>query len=193
MSSRRRRSAAARAGLAGALSAVFATLAARAAPADVSGTYRLEGRGRIDVAPFPAREEEIHLDAVIAPGPSADRVHLHLAAQGISCELSASLDAAGNLALSPGQRCTADFRGDEASGSLAARLLEGRGRVAGEALELALAFSLSGALRARPGSALDSLGEALSLPGAKGDLVPVHGEVRGRAEGRRDRSRATGS
>ena len=191
MSTTRRRFASAGAGLAGALSAVLATVAAPAVPPEVFGTYRLKGRVQIDATPFPAREQEIHADALITPGASADLVRIRVTAEGTSCELTASRDAAGRLWLPQGQRCTVDLRSDEAVGSIAARLVEGRGQVAGEALELEFAFSLSGALRFRPGSALDSLGEVLSLPGARGDPVPVRGQVRGKGEGRRDRSRAT--
>jgi len=44
-------------------------------------------------------------------------------------------------------------------------------------------------VRVRSGGALDALSSVLPVPGA-GEPVPVRGEARGRAEGRRDHSRA---
>ncbi len=172
------------------LGLLLATAPAHGAPPDVHGTYRLQGTAQVDAQPFPSREDEIHADAVLSPGARAGQVHIHLAGQGVVCELSASLDAAGRLALAQGQRCIADLSSDQTEGQVEARLVSGAGRVRGEVLELELAFALSGSVRLRTGGSLDALGRALSLPGAGGDPVPVRGEARGRAEGRRDRSRA---
>ena len=168
-------------------------LAALAAPAtsgpEVRGTYRLQGSARVDARPFPATEQEVHADAVLSPGARAGEVRIHLAGQGFACELLAALDAAGTLTLTRGQRCTIAFLNDDTEGRIEAKLVSGRGRVSDEALRLELSFSLAGSVRLRPGGSLAALGQALSLPGAGGDPVPVRGEASGRAEGRRDRSR----
>jgi hypothetical protein len=161
-------------------------------PADVRGTYRLQGTARLDARPFPARDEELHADAVLAPGAAPGQLRVRLSGEGLSCELIATLGADGALAFAPGQRCPAELQGGEAEGKLEGRLLSGSGRVSEEALSLELAFSLSGAVRLRAGGALDSVGGFLALPGTGGSDLPVRGEVRGRAQGRRDRSRAAG-
>jgi hypothetical protein len=180
-----------RAAATGTALALAAALAAPATPGpDVYGTYRLQGRARVDARPFPAADQEVRADAVLSPGARAGEVRIHLAAQGFACELAASRDAGGTLALPPGQRCAADLRSDEAEGHVEARLVAGSGSARGEVLELALDFALSGSVRARPGGTLDALGQVFSLPGAGRDPVPVRGEASGRAEGRRDRSKA---
>jgi len=169
---------------------VVAATPAAAPPADVHGTYRLVGLATVDARPFPARQDEVRADAVLSPGSRAGQVRIHLVGQGVVCELDASLDAAGGLALAQGQRCAADLATEETEGRVEARLVSGMGRLRDEVLELELAFALSGTVRLRAGGTLDALGKALSLPGAGGDPVPVRGQARGRAEGRRDRSRA---
>jgi hypothetical protein len=173
----------------GGLAAGAAPPAAPAAP-DVLGTYRLRGRALIDARPFPARDEELHADAVLARGEGASGVRLHLAGDGFACDLAGTLAADGALAFAPGQRCAADLRSDEVDGRVEARLRAGTGRVREEVLTLDLAFTLSGSVRVRSGGALDALSAVVPVPGAGGEPVPVSGEARGKAEGRRDRSRA---
>lgn len=164
--------------------------AAAATTRDLGGTYRLQGRAQVDARPFPSGDEEVHADAVLSPGARAGQVRIHLAGQGFACDLDASVDAAGALALAQGQRCSIELRSDQTEGQVEGRLVSGGGWLRGEVLELDLAFALTGAVRLRSGGSLDALGKALSLPGAGGDPVPVRGEARGRAQGRRDRSRA---
>jgi hypothetical protein len=154
------------------------------------GTYRLQGRARLDASPFPATDEEVHADAVLSPGSRPGELRIHLAAQGFACELAATVDAAGALALPQGQRCNVDLRSDRTDGRVDARLVSGRGRADGEVLELELAFALSGSVRLRGGGSLEALGQILSLPGTSRDPLPVRGEASGRAAGQRDRSRA---
>lgn len=168
---------------------LLAPPAAAATTRDVGGTYRLRGRAQVDARPFPATDEEVRADAVLSPGAAAGEVRIRLAGQGITCDLTASLDQAGALSLAQGQRCTADLRSDETEGRVEARLVSGSGSLRDEVLELVLDFALSGSVRARPGGSLETLGRALSLPGAGGDPVPVRGRAHGRAEGRRDQSR----
>ncbi len=175
---------------AAALGALLLAGTTPAAPlADARGTYRLQGRVRVDARPFPAHEDEIRADAVLSPA-GAGKVLIHLAGQGLACELAASLDPTGTIALAEGQRCISDLNGEGVEGHVEARLVSGKGSLRGEILALELAFALSGTVRLHTGGALAALGGALSLPGAGGDPVPVRGEARGRAEGRRDRSKA---
>ncbi len=161
-------------------------------PADVRGTYRLQGTARMDVRPFPARDEELHADAELAPGAATGELRVRLSGEGLTCELVATLSADGALAFAPGQRCPAELRGGEAEGKVEGWLLAGSGRVRKELLTLELSFSLAGAVRLRAGGTLDALGGLLALPGAGGSDLPVRGEVHARAQGRRDRSRAAG-
>lgn len=176
--------------LALAAAALLCAAAAPNPPQDLHGTYRLQGRASVDAQPFPAQESEVRADAVLAPGARAGEVRIRLAGEGFSCELTATMDASGALAFAQGQRCTADLRSDETEGRVEGRLSSGSGRLRDDVLDLQLAFALSGAVRLRSGGALDSIGQVLSLPGSGGDPVPVRGEARGRAQGRRDRSRA---
>jgi hypothetical protein len=161
-------------------------------PAEVRGTYRLQGTARLDARPFPARDEELHADAVLAPGRAPGQLRIRLSAEGLTCELAATLSADGGLAFAPGQRCDVELQGGEVEGKVGGRLLAGSGRVREELLTLELSFALAGAVRLRAGGTLDALGGLLALPGAGGSDLPVRGEVRGRAQGRRDRSRAAG-
>lgn len=158
------------------------------APPDASGTYRMEGEGRVDAHPFPPRQAELHADAVLTIG-AGDAVHVHIAGQGLSCDLTGTLDAEGTLTLGPGQRCATDLAGDVVDGRVEAQLVSGTGRLRGEELKLQLAFTVSGAVRLRHGGLLQGIGSRLALPGA-GDPMPVRGAGQAQATGRRDRSRA---
>jgi len=176
--------------LLGCLCAGAEALAAGAADPGAFGTYRLGGRGRVNARPLPAQEQELHADAVLSAGAGQGQVRLHLVGEGLACDLHGTLASDGALDLAPGQRCAADLRSEEVEGRVEAQLLSGSGRVRDEAMTLELAFALSGAVRVRSGGALDALSSILPVPGAGGEPVPVRGEARGRAEGRRDRSRA---
>jgi hypothetical protein len=81
------------------------------------------------------------------------------------------------LSFRPGQRCVVDVREPEVRGSVALVLRTGGGRIDGEVLSLDLSFDVSGDL-------------ALGTGGAFLPPMPVEGEGRAIAEGRRDRSRA---
>jgi hypothetical protein len=159
-----------------------------AEPADLAGTYRLQGEGRVDARPFPPRQAELHADAVLTAGAGPE-VHVHLAGQGMTCDLTGTLDAGGALTLGPGQRCATDLAGDMVDGRVEAQLVSGTGRLRGEELELQVAFTVSGAVRLRRGGLLQGMGSRLALPGAS-DSLPVSGAGQARASGRRDRSRA---
>lgn len=160
-------------------------------PADLAGTYRLEGHGRVEAHPFPAREAELHADVVVSERESGG-IHLHVAGQGLTCELDGALDAAGTLTLARDQRCATPLDGDAFDGRVEARLVSGTGRLKGDALELDLAFTVSGEVRMKGGGMLGNLGRRLQLPGlgSGADPIPLSGEGQARASGRRDRSRA---
>src|ERR687886_139838 len=66
-----------------------------------------------------------------------------------ACDLAAQLRAGGDLALEPGQACAVDVAEPDARGHLDARLRSGRGHAGEAALELDLAFDVSGALSTR--------------------------------------------
>jgi len=178
--------------LAGCTLAGAAALAAGPAHPDAYGTYRLAGRARVEARPFPAQEQEVHADAVLSAGAGPGAVRLRLAGEGLACDLSGTLAPDGALELAPGQRCATDLRSEEVEGRVEARLLSGSGRVRDDAMTLELDFALSGAVKVRSGGALDALTSLLPPPGAGPEPVPVRGQARGRAEGRRDHSRAAG-
>ncbi|HET6436747.1 MAG TPA: hypothetical protein VFG59_01705 [Anaeromyxobacter sp.] len=163
-----------------------------APPGDLPRTYRLTGTARVKALPFPVRDQEIHADAVVRAGPSPGELEIHLLVEGYACDLAATSQRGGALRLAPGQNCRALFSGEEAEGRIEASLASGAGRLDEEALSLELVFTIGGSVRMREGGALDALGQALSLPGSGGSWTAVKGEARGRAEGRRDRSRAAG-
>ena len=186
----RKRSALQRLRLAALLAAGLAILSARSAAARPSRrTYRLGGMVRLDARPFPARDEEVHVDAVLIPGVAPGELRVRLMGDELDCELIAAIREESALSFAPGQRCRVQLRGGEAEGNIEARLLAGSGQVHEEVLSLELAFAVSGAVRLRAGGSLESLGGWFAVPG-QGSEIPVRGEVRGRAQGRRDRSRA---
>lgn len=162
---------------------------AEPAPADLAGTYRLEGRGRVEAHPFPAREAELHADVIVTEREEGG-IHLHVAGQGLTCELDATLDAAGAVTIARGQRCATPLDGDAFEGRVEARLVSGTGRLRGDQLELDLAFTVSGEVRMKGGGLLGNIGRRLQLPGTGADAVPLSGEGQARGRGWRDRSRA---
>ncbi len=139
-------------------------------------------------SPFAAREDDIRADAVLLPGAAAGEVRMRLAAQGASCELTARLDAEGTLVVPAGQLCPVDLASDRTEGRAEARVLSGGGRIREDVLHLELTLSLSGAVRIRSGPG--ALGRVMSFPGSRRAPIAFAGEARGRATGRRDRSRA---
>ncbi len=158
------------------------------APADLPGTYRLEGEGRVDPRPFPPRQAELHADAVVT-SRDAGGVHLQLSGPGMTCDLEGTVDAGGTLTLARGQRCASDLRNDLVDGRLEARLVSGSGWLRGDQLELEVSFTVSGAIRLKSTGLLGDLATRLS-GGTTAEPVPVNGEGRARARGWRDRSRA---
>lgn len=166
--------------------AAAALAAPGAAPLDLPATFRLQGHGHVEARPLAPWDGELRADAVLTKGERAGEVHLHLAGEGIACELTARLDAGGVLTIAPRQRCESAMRNAALDGRVEAALTSGTGKVVGEALELELAFTVSGAVRLQDGNLLGTL-----VPGA-GDPVPIRGDGRARATGRRDRSRAAG-
>lgn len=167
----------------------FAPALAFAAPSDaVAGTYRLTGAAHVQADPFPARDEEVHADAVLSPAGGRG-VRVQLAVDTFRCELRATLDAAGALTFAPGQRCPVDLS-SLGEGHAEATLRAASGEVRGGGLALRLTFGLSGRVRLKAGGALDEVGDLLSLPGTGGRWTDVTGEVRGQATGRVDASRA---
>lgn len=177
---------------AGAL-ALSSTAAAEPTPATaIRGTYRLSGTARVDAGPVLSREMEARADAVLSPGRGARAVRARLLAEGHACELSATLGEGGALAFEPGQRCVFEVQDPEARGRVEARLRSGKGRCAGGKLALDLAFELSGTLALRTAQRVEVMGSPVELPAAWTPDLPVRGEARTVAQGKRDDSRAAG-
>lgn len=145
-------------------------------------------KGTLEVAGTAVdREEELRADAWVEPGAGPGDLVLRLAFQGHECRLAATRDRAGLLSFAPGQTCVLDIRSPEANGRVEVRLRSGRGRLSEDDLSLVLSSDVSGALTI--GSApIQVLGR--TVPGTGGTEVPLRGEARATAEGRRDRSRA---
>ena len=172
-----------------ALAALALALVAAAPSASSSppATYRMKGT-LVVAGTALDREMELRADAVAEPGPGPGDVVLRLGSQGYECRLAARRDHDGALAFAPGQVCVLDIRSPDANGRVEVRLKSGRGRLREEDLSLALASDVSGALTIGSGQPIQVLGR--TVPGTGGAEIPVRGEARATAEGRRDRSRA---
>lgn len=180
---------------AGALALSAAAAAAAPAAAGVGallGTYRLAGTARVDAGPVLSRSVEARADAVLSPGSGPRAVRARLVAQGHACVLDATLGEGGALAFEPGQRCAVDVSEPDARGRVEARLRSGRGRCEGGKLTLDLAFDLEGALALHTAQRVEVMGSTIELPAAWTPELPLRGEARAVAEGKRDESRATG-
>ncbi len=177
-------------GAAGALALAAALAGAGSAGSAVRGTYRLQGTAHVAARPALEEDVEIHADAILRPGPGPRDVRARLAMEGQSCDLAATLGEGGALVFAKGQRCVLDLRGPDARGRIEARLRSGDGRIRDGALELAMAWELGGTLSVRTTSRMQVLGREVDLPETWTPEVPVRGEARATAEGRRDRSRA---
>lgn len=164
--------------------------AGAASPAGVAGTYRMQGTVRVAPGALPAHDVDARGDAVLEPGGAAGLVRARLAARGQRCVLEARLAPSGALAFEAGQRCRVVLDDEDAKGTVDATLASGGGHALDGRLELELAFRLEGAVQLRSG-ALEVLGTAFGKPGLAAE-VPVNGEARARAEGRRDESRGGG-
>lgn len=182
---------AARLAAAAALALSAAAAAAAPSPADaVRGTYRLVGTAKVDAGPVLSRRVEARADAVVSRGASARAVRVRVLAEGRSCELAATVGEGGALAFEAGQRCAFDVSDPDARGHVEARLRSGAGRCEGGRLSLDLAFELGGTLAIRTGQRVEVMGQTIELPQAWTPELPVRGEARATAEGKRDDSRA---
>ncbi len=169
-----------------ALTAIGALALAGASPWP-RATYRMHGTAHFAGAAI-GRDMELHADAVVEPGAGPGDVVLHLAAMGHRCRVVARRDAAGTLAFPAGQVCLLDIRSPDAQGRVEARLAWGRGRLTEEDLSLSLRSELSGAVTVASGRPAVVLGR--QVPGTGGSTIPIRGEARATARGRRDHSRA---
>lgn len=169
-----------------ALAAIGALAVVGASPRP-RATYRMHGTIHFAGAAL-ARDMELHADAVVEPGAGPGDVVLHLASMGQRCRVVARCDAAGMLAFPPGQACVLDIRSPNAQGRVEVRLASGGGRLREKDLSLSLRSELSGAVTVGSGRPVVVLGRP--VPGTGSSTIPVHGEARATAEGRRDHSRA---
>lgn len=167
--------------------AALALLAGPSASPSPPAKYLVKGTLELDGAVLD-RDMELRADVWVERGAAPGELVLRLVSQGHECRLAATRDRAGALAFAPGQACVLDIRSPEANGRVEVRLRSGRGRLSEDELSLALSSAVSGALILGPGPPVRVLG--LVVPGTGGTEVPVRGEARATAEGRRDRSRA---
>lgn len=151
------------------------------------GTYRVHGTARISARPLPMDATEVHADVVVRAGPEPGLLALRLASQGQTCLLAAHLGEGGALSISAGQRCQVRLAPPDGRGEVTGVLREGRGRLAGERLALDLAFEVEGTVSLPLPKELAMLGGASE---AWTPDLPVRGEARAAAEGKRDASRA---
>jgi hypothetical protein len=159
---------------------------------DVRGTYRLRGTARISAQPMLDGAEEVFADALLEPGGGAGEVRARISAEGQACELLARRESGGALAFAPGQRCDLAVRSEGARGRVEARLRSGKGTLRGGLLALELSFELSGTVSLRTSRPVEILGRTVDVPETWSPELPVRGEARATAEGRRDESRASG-
>ncbi len=156
----------------------------------VRGTYRLRGTAHVAAAPALEDEIEVHADAVLRPGKGPRDVRALLMTEGQTCEVGAKLGEGGALSFDEGQRCVLDLRSPTTRGRIEARLRSGSGRIRDGVLALQMEFGLEGAVSMRTASRVEVLGREVDLPATWTPQVPVHGDARATAEGRRDGSRA---
>jgi hypothetical protein len=165
-----------------------AVLPALAASAEPSGEYLVAATLRVRAGELPDREVQEDARANLTPG-AAGRVRVRLSARGKVCELAARAGRAGELTFEPGQRCAFDLDEEDVRGRVEATLRSGAGRAQGDALELSLAWGLSGAVRMRVGGQrIEVMGSEIAVPDGWAPEVPVRGTADARGEGRRERA-----
>ncbi|WP_243337037.1 hypothetical protein [Anaeromyxobacter soli] len=171
------------------VAALCAVLPAVAAAAPPAGDYRVAATVRVHAGGVLDREVREDARAVVAPA-SAGRVRVRLSARGKTCELSARAGAQGELTFTPGQRCALDLDEEDVRGRVDATLGSGTGRAQGDALTLALAWSLAGAVSLRVGGQrMEVMGSEIAVPDAWAPEVPLRGTADARGEGRRSGAR----
>lgn len=164
--------------------AVLPAPAASAEPSAPSGEYRVAATLRVRAGGLLDREVHEDARANLAPG-APGRVRVRLSARGKSCELAARTGQRGALTFEPGQRCALDLDEEDVRGRVEATLGSGTGRAHGDALELSLAWELSGAVRMRVGGQrIEVMGSEIAVPDSWAE-VPVRGTADARGEGRR--------
>lgn len=165
--------------------AVLPAAAASAGPPAPSGEYRVAATLRVRAGTLLDREVREDARAILAPG-AAGRVRVQLSARGKSCELAARLGQRGELTFERGQRCALDLDEEDVRGRVEATLGSGTGRAHGDALDLSLAWELSGAVRMRVGGQrIEVMGSEIAVPDSWAPEVPVRGTADARGEGRR--------
>ena len=167
-----------------------ARAAAPVSAASARGTYRLHGTAHVVARPALSRTVEVHADVVLRPGTVRREVLVRVAAEGYTCDLVASVGAAGALEFGRDQRCVVDVRSRDTRGHLDGKLRAGSGRLADGELSLQLAWDVSGSLGFRAGRRVEVGGAEVDLPAVWTPEVPVRGEAQASASGRRDASRA---
>jgi hypothetical protein len=173
-----------------ALIAACAAVPATAAPPAPAGEYRLDATVRVRASGLPEEQLREEGRAVVSPaGPG--RVRVRLAARGKSCELQARAGPKGELAFEAGQRCLFELDENEgARGRVEGTLRSGSGRAQGDALELDLAWELSGVVRMQlGGQRIQVMGSELAIPDGLAPETPVRGTAEARVEGRRSGAR----
>ena len=169
--------------------AACAALPASAATPAPSGDYRVTTTLRVHAGGLLDREVREDARVTLAPA-AAGRVRVRLAARGKSCELAARAGSRGELTFEPGQRCALDLDEEDARGRVVATLGSGTGRAHGDALELTLAWELSGAVSMRVGGQrIEVMGSEIEVPDSWAPEVPVRGTADARGEGRRSGAR----
>jgi hypothetical protein len=164
--------------------AAAAIATAPAAAIERRGTYRLHGKARLHTGSLLDREVAVHADAFLRPGQRPREVVARLAAEGGACDLVGSVDDAGAIAFSPGQRCVVDLASPDVRGRLDVGVRSGRGRLGDERLQVTLSLAVAGTVAVR------SVAGTLLGGTERWSEFPVEGDVDAAAEGRRDRSRA---
>ncbi|HSD20262.1 MAG TPA: hypothetical protein VLC54_09495, partial [Anaeromyxobacter sp.] len=165
--------------------AILPEPAASAGPEAPSGDYRVAATLRVRAGTLLDREVREDARATLAPG-AGGQVRVRLFARGKTCELAARAGQRGELTFAPGQRCALDLDEEDVRGRVEATLGSGSGRAHGDALELSLAWELSGAVRMRVGGQrIEVMGSEIAVPDSWAPEVPVRGTADARGEGRR--------
>ena len=152
----------------------------------LSGTYEVAGTAHVSVSPFPARDFPGEMTATLSRASGPGALSLRLEARGYGCTLQVQAASDGSLQFPVDARCPVDVAQPDARGHLDAQLRTARGRVAGDTLELALQFDVTGSIQMRiPPRTIHILGAEMQSPATWAPAAPVQGTVAASGQGSR--------
>lgn len=152
----------------------------------ISGTYDIAGTAHVSISPFPAHDYPGVIRATLSRAPGSGAYSLRLEARGYGCTVAVQVAPDGSLRFPDDARCPLDIAEPDAHGHVDARLRTGRGRVAGDKLELALQLDVNGSIQMRiPSRTIRIFGTEIQSPATWAPTAPVRGNVSASGQGNR--------